>query len=649
MYKGFLSILLFVFSFCCFSQNKLKIIDSLKLVIAKNPSDSIRINAYSDICWYYRNISIDSAFAYGDLALQLSKKINNKLGEAQAYNDIGILHYDLAEYRKSMDYYKKSLVIRSKLRDTMGIAALYNKIGLVHQNTFKMDSAIFFATKALKIYEIKNHTRYVTFVKNNIANIYKGLKQYKKALNTHLEIAQENERNKDYLQLTRSYNNIANAYLFLKDTVRSIEYYKKSITLAEKFDYKRELAALYNNYGSVLLGKKQYKEAIDLTSQSLKLRKELEDNYGIASTSLHLAGLHLNKRDFNKAKNHLYFGAKLSKNIDANELKIDAYDKLSSYHAFKNNPDSVIYYKELFKTLKDTIYSNQVIKEVAEVQEKYDTAERERQILSQRADIAENELNLNKKNTQLIGLVLAIVLLCILTYLIYNQQRLKNLQLKKESELKQALIRIETQNRLQKQRLQISRDLHDNIGAQLTFIISSIESLQYGFKITNNKITSKLYHISAFTKETIYELRDTIWAMNKSDITLDDLQSRISNFVKKANIHSNGIDFKFIVDTNISKEIKFTSVKGMNIYRIVQEAINNSIKYSEAELISVEISNNNNLEIDINDDGKGFDENKTQYGNGLNNMKKRAQEIGADLNLKSKVGIGTSIKLKIIT
>ncbi|HCY83071.1 MAG TPA: two-component sensor histidine kinase, partial [Xanthomarina gelatinilytica] len=106
--------------------------------------------------------------------------------------------------------------------------------------------------------------------------------------------------------------------------------------------------------------------------------------------------------------------------------------------------------------------------------------------------------------------------------------------LKKETELKEALIKIETQNKLQDQRLRISRDLHDNIGAQLTFIISSLDNLKYGFKLPDN-LNDKLKYISEFTSSTIYELRDTIWAMNKSEISFEDLQSRISNFIEKAN------------------------------------------------------------------------------------------------------------------
>ena len=77
------------------------------------------------------------------------------------------------------------------------------------------------------------------------------------------------------------------------------------------------------------------------------------------------------------------------------------------------------------------------------------------------------------------------------------------------------MAKIETQNKLQEQRLRISRDLHDNIGAQLTFIISSIDNLKFGFTDISEKLGSKLSNISSFTQQTIYELRDTIWAMNK--------------------------------------------------------------------------------------------------------------------------------------
>ena len=233
-------------------------------------------------------------------------------------------------------------------------------------------------------------------------------------------------------------------------------------------------------------------------------------------------------------------------------------------------------------------------------------------------------------------------------YLLYNQQKLKNKQLQKENELKDALAEIETQNSLQKQRLRISRDLHDNIGAQLTFIISSIDNLKYGFKIKDDKLTQKLERISGFTVGTIYELRDTIWAMNKSEITFDDLRSRISNFIDKANVVSNKTNFSFKVDEDLSETLTFSSIEGMNIYRIIQEAVNNAIKYSEATEISVNIKKTKSgLHIEVADNGKGFDPNTIERGNGLNNMQKRVHNLGGDLSINTREGQGTQLMFTI--
>ena len=239
------------------------------------------------------------------------------------------------------------------------------------------------------------------------------------------------------------------------------------------------------------------------------------------------------------------------------------------------------------------------------------------------------------------------VVLGLLGYLFYNQQKLKNRQLQKENQLKDALIKIETQNKLQEQRLRISRDLHDNIGAQLTFIISSLDNLKYGFKIPE-KLGNKIKGISEFTTTTIHELRDTIWAMNKDKITFEDLQIRISNFIDQANLAAQNIKFNFNVYESVDNEMAFTSVKGMNIYRIIQEAINNAVKYAEASAIHVDISKHEDrMIIRIKDDGKGFNEATINRGNGLNNMRKRSEDIKGQLTIHSEIDKGTVVEVII--
>ena len=205
----------------------------------------------------------------------------------------------------------------------------------------------------------------------------------------------------------------------------------------------------------------------------------------------------------------------------------------------------------------------------------------------------------------------------------------------------------DAQSKLQEQRLQISRDLHDNIGSQLTFIISSVDNIKYAFELKNSKLDNKLSSISNFAKSTIIELRDTIWAMNNSEITLEDLQTRIHNFIDKAKEAKEEIVFNFTIQKSL-KGIIFTSIEGMNIYRTIQEAINNSIKYANAKNINIEAKRENGaVKITINDDGKGFDEQALERGYGLMNMQKRIEEIGGKFSIDSNVTIGTKINIAI--
>ena len=82
---------------------------------------------------------------------------------------------------------------------------------------------------------------------------------------------------------------------------------------------------------------------------------------------------------------------------------------------------------------------------------------------------------------------------------------------------------------------------------------------------------------------------------NKSEISFEDLQSRISNFVDKANLVSESIQFDFKAEENTKKDLKLTSIEGMNIYRIIQEALNNALKYAEASKIEVYINTVRNI------------------------------------------------------
>jgi len=623
--------------FSIYSQNK--IIDSLKLLIQTPISDSLKVKVLGDLSWYYGSISIDSAFHYGDLALELSLKTNNKTGEAQAYNDLGILHYKQSNFETAIESYMSSLKIRKQLKDSLGIGSLYNKLGIAYQRTFQMDSALLYNTNALVIYEEFKHVKYIALIKNNIANIYFNLKQYNKSLNTHLEVAEMRKDINDNYGLVYSYTNIGNSYLYLNDTIQSILYYNRGIEIAEGNNYEQELSTLYNNYGAILKDKKNYSAAIKYFSKSLLIREKLKDNYGVASVELNIAELYLATNNIAAAESKIRRSLQLAIQMNANELEMNAYKSMLSYFAYKKNSDSVLYYQKLVSIAQDSIFNSRITKEVAEIQEKYNTAQNEKEIALQKEELLKKELEIKSKTIYSVILASGLIFFGIISFGLYKRSQHR----KREYSNKLALKEAQTYGKLQNQRLNISRDLHDNIGSQLTFLISSIDNLKFLANKNDTILKTKLSEINQFATGTIGQLRDTIWAMNKNVISIEDLQSRVLSFIEKAKQVSN---IKFRFNSSIESPIVFSSTKGIHIFRVIQESINNALKHANPTEISVLLSENQQfITIEIRDNGKGFDKNTVELGNGLENIQHRVQEIGAEITINSEIDKGTSIKI----
>src|SRR5690606_29337133 len=137
--------------------------------------------------------------------------------------------------------------------------------------------------------------------------------------------------------------------------------------------------------------------------------------------------------------------------------------------------------------------------------------------------------------------------------------------------------------------------------------------------------------------------RDTIWAMNKEQITFEDLKGRVSNFVlqAKASVPLTRFSFTFPQESSYA----FRSKNGIEIFRIIQEAVHNAIKHAEASEISISIEEQeNSLTIRITDNGHGFDPEATSIGQGLAYMKNRANLLGGQISWNSAPG-HTSVHL----
>jgi len=647
-YKSRIAFLLLVFGLqFSYSQKTVSDIDSLLQVLKVAKSDTSKVILYQEIASHYNVTNLDSAKAFAEKGIVLATKLKYSKGQWMNLNVLGNYYERKTNYVEASKSYKEAIKIIEQTNDTKGYAVVLNNIATIHIRKAEYDEALVNMFEALKAEEKLNNQNGIAQAYNNIGVVYYYIQDFDKTtfyLTKALEI-QEGLGNYD--GLINGYNNVGAILDFQKKYDEAIVSYKKGLAISKEINDKKMEAIQLSNIALAYSNKNNFTKAEVFFIKSISIKKEIKDDNGLVFSYTSFGESLANQNQFKKAKELLNTGLEISKEKGIKLAEKQFYAILSEIAAKQHDYKASNKYLHEFITVKDSILNENNSKIIAEVETKYETEKKEKEILQQRAQLAEKELEVKQKNYLIFGSLGLAIVLGLLGYLLFNQQKLKNHQLQKENELKIALTKIETQNKLQEQRLRISRDLHDNIGSQLTFIISSIDNLKYGFKDMSEKLSNKLIGISSFTTQTIYELRDTIWAMNKENITFEDLQSRIINFIDNAKIASEQTNFTFTIDANVHQENTFTSVQGMNIYRIIQEAVNNAIKYAKASEVEIMISEKKGFHFKITDNGIGFSEDNIVLGNGINNMKKRARDLKGTFTISSLEKKGTTITVII--
>lgn len=633
------AILLILISCFGFAQDLQQHIATLKKELKSKPNLERTTQIYSDLTWDYIDVSLDSALVYGEKALLFAQKTKKHELISQCYSNLGGVYLRKENFKKSEESYQKAIQIRTANKDFEGVAKAKINIGNVLASKQDYVPATKYFIEAIQYFDGKNDT-IVSLTKGNLGLIFYEMKNFPKAIKYLEESTDFLKKNNMNQGLCHTYLSLGDVYLDKKDTLKALNSYKTSLENCKSCKDNLGISTLNQRIGAVHSAKGNSENAKKYYQISEKLLKELNSEIEQTNVMLSKSEDFIKQKKYREAYEILLQVKKIHKEYDSDRYLLETYKKLTLVCMYQEMKDSSAFYFNQYTNLKDDKLKSSVLEQTAELETKYQTAEKEKQLLQKEAEA-------KKKTTTIIILSLLAFFIAIVGFLIYRQQRLKNVQQKQEFELQSAIAQIENQNKLHEQRLAISRDLHDNIGAQLTFIISSVENLKFGFPTMETSIKNHLTKISDFTKTTIVELRDTIWAMNANEFTFDDLSSRIYNFIEKAQSVKENTAFKFLVDESL-KNNKFSSLEGVNLYRTIQEAVNNAIKYADATEVSVQVKpNQNGITIEISDNGKGFDLDTIDLGNGIINMQKRIEEIGGVFNIQSELNKGTQITISL--
>lgn len=203
---------------------------------------------------------------------------------------------------------------------------------------------------------------------------------------------------------------------------------------------------------------------------------------------------------------------------------------------------------------------------------------------------------------------------------------------------------LQYQNTLLKQRESISHDLHDNVGSTLNSIAVYSEIVKQKIHYNDPEVTPLLNKIGNVAQELVTTLNDIVWAVNPKNDQFENIILKMKLFASDLLMAQN-VTIDFQVDESLN-DYQLTIEKRKHFYLIFKEAINNVYKYAKCTYVMIHIYQcENNICMEIKDNGIGLDIENVRYGNGLQSMQERSKAIGGSINIVSQLHEGVSIQL----
>jgi serine phosphatase RsbU (regulator of sigma subunit)/Tfp pilus assembly protein PilF len=386
-------ILLFVLTFASGAQTHLA--DSLKAELGKAKEDTAKVKLLNSLCRELRSTPKE-ALRYGSQAITLATKIRYERGLANAYNNMGVTYYSQGDYTKALDNYINSLRIREKLGDKSAMSKCYNNIGLIYYQQGEYGLASDYYTRSLRIKKELKDDLGVASSLGNLGNVLMGM-----------------------------YNDSPGKSLL--DS--ALHYHSEALKIQEEKDDKVGMAASYNNLGNIYLEQENYEQALHSQLRALVIQKEIGDQSGLAHSYINTGAIYEDMKKYDNAIRYYQDAVLLAKEIDDKPSMQAAYEGLSQcYEKMGEIPRAFDYYKR-YTAVKDSILNISSSEQIAEMQAKFDSESKEKQIelLRRQGEIRELEREREQSREKIFrySIIGGLIVLLVLGALMYNRYKLR--------------------------------------------------------------------------------------------------------------------------------------------------------------------------------------------------------------------------------
>ncbi len=571
----------------------------------------------------------DSMLRYAKTAYAKAKSTKQINLKANAAKLLGVALHVNSKSMEAIPYYEESLRNFETLKDTLEIGKAHLNLAISYSAKEDFKQTIHHALLALDQFKLSMNESGEGRVYNLLGMIYSSQKEMAKALNYFHQYVALSKRAGDSVEVASAYNNLGNTYMQMNKIDSSLYFLHLGEQLNSSIGMERNNGAVYHNLGDIYLSRNDQTKALHYFNKSYNINKASNHKRLQATSLVNLATIESRKKLFQKAANYLNEALVLGKELNDFDVLNSAYKGLAMAENELGRPaEAYRLLKEAF-VYQDSVNVNRNNSALMELQTRYETEKSTQKIKDLHQQTTIQELKLKQQRTLLIASLSLLLAVSFLAYFIYNQRRQKELQLKLKAELDLQKMALLSKEKLFAERKRISNDLHDNIGSYLTFINTAMDDIEKDQE-------GKVKQLKGLTSETIKELRKTVWLINKDAVSLEEFEIKLKDFFKHLSI------LQIKVSGQKTRVLNASQVT--EVFRLIQEAVNNALKHSDASQIIVQLAaSEEKLQVEVSDNGKGFDQRSNSDGFGLNTMRQRVEHIGGTFELKSESPGGTCI------
>ena len=621
-----------------------KYLDSAYALIPENRNDSLTRYFFRRGTIAYYNMSLyDKSLESSKKVYKLASEANDTVSMAKAMHFTAASYYEKLENDSAFFYYRQAEDMYRTLGDkrSMGEVVLYK--AYIYHNIGEYVLCEEEAFRALKLLLEKNRPTDIYNCYNLIATSLDGQDKNQAAIDYYqLALKQLDRYGQEGYSVSQiamnkasCYNNMGGVYVKMGNHRKAIDIYTQALSYPQVKEASSLYAKLLNNLAQAKLKSGDNAGLPQMFYHSLRLRDSLDNTQGVVASKLSLAEYFVTEHDTARAVTYLKEAYAQAEEIQSHSDILKSLKMLSA-----TDRRNTLKYYDRYIHLNDSLHdiAEATRNKFARIEYETDRLEDEKQALA-------------RKNTFIIGISVVVLLFVAAIFIIYylNSRNKELVMLQEQQKANEEIYELmfEQQTKIESakadEKSRIAMELHDGILNNIYAVRLNLEFINK--KSDDESIARRKEYIKALQNvET--EIRGVSHDLSRNALFNQDQSfESMLQFMIKSQKNNFDTEFEAELDPEIDWEA-MSNVCKVNVYRIIQETLQNINKYSQAKRACVNVAKDDgNVSISVSDDGIGFDPEKAKGGIGLKNLRKRAEALSGTLSISSEPGKGAKVEV----